>query len=624
MSDIQKKLFENFPPQNKKEWKDLIIRDLNGGDYDKKMVWHSVDGIATDPFYTAEDLENLKFMASVPTAHPFVRGNKTENNNWEICQWIDASDVKYANSKALEYISKGVQGIEFQLDFMNDQEEFNSLLKGIDLYKVSLHFMGAHSYSILLELMKTYCSENQIDTTKIKGSFNFDSFAYYLLNGEYYNSCKDNFNELKCLFAETSATFPNYKVLTINGHHFHNAGGSIIQELAFTLSSAHEYLVQMLEMNLKAEDVLPFIRFSFATGSSYFPEIAKIRAARMLWGHIAEHYVPGNEHLAQVQIHSVSSVWNKTIFDSYNNMLRSTTETMSAILGGSNSINVLPFDFTWQHSDNFSERIARNIQHILKDESYLDKVIDPSAGSYYIENLTASIANHAWKLFIETEQQGGFMKAMETRFVAGSIETTATERYNLIASRKTNILGVNLYPNLNERMADKITSPMPRQFEKNALKLFRGAQAFEEMRLATGNYVVNGGVKPKVYLAQYGKLSMRIARAQFITNFFGIVGFEIIEGPPINNIQWTVNQIKEHKADIVAICSADDDYGDLAPELAEAVKEMDKEIIVVIAGNPLEHIETLKASGVDDFIHVKTNALESLRNYQRKMGIQLV
>jgi len=302
-------------------------------------------------------------------------------------------------------------------------------------------------------------------------------------------------------------------------------------------------------------------------------------------------------------------------------MLRTTTETMSAILGGSNSINTLPYDITYRPSEGLSDRVARNIQHILKEESYLDKVIDPAAGSYYIENLTASIAHHAWELFQQIEQQGGFIKAMENRFVFDAITKTATERYNLIASRRTTVLGVNQYPNRKESMVEKITNPLPKHRPEKALKLFRGAQAFEELRLATGNYVKNGGVRPKVYLAQYGNLSMRITRAQFITNFFAIAGFEIVEGPSINNIEWTVNQIKEQKPDIVAICSSDDDYGDVAPELAKAIKQLESDITVIIAGNPAEHIETLKTAGVDDFIHVKTNALASLQSYQEKLGV---
>ncbi len=624
MIEQNKKLFQEFPAIPKNKWKDLIISDLKGGDYNKKMVWHTQDGIQIEPFYTSEDFENFNFLNASPGSFPFLRGNKTDSNQWDICQTVDASDVAAANAKARDFIAKGVTGIEFQLDFLNDQEELSKLLEGLDLLHIKLHFTCSHSYSILIELLKEYCKLSGIDATRIRGSFNFDSFSYYLINGEYYNSCDDNLNELHCLFKDVSASFPLMKLVTINGQHFHNAGSTVVQELGFSLSSAHEYLVKMLEKGLHPEEILPFIRFSFATGSSYFPEIAKIRAARILWGLIAGQYAPEHPEYANVEIHSVSSLWNKTTFDSYTNILRTTTETMSAVIGGSNSINTLPFDITWKPSDQFSERVARNIQHILRDESYLDKVIDSAGGSYYIENLTVEIAQHAWELFLKVEDSGGFIKSLESGFVKESIEETAQKRYHLIASRKTGILGVNLYPNLNERMADKISVPPPKPRSEKGMKIQRGATAFEELRLSTGNYIVNGGIRPKVYLAQYGKLAMRIARAQFITNFFGIVGYEIIDGPPINNVEWTVNQIKGLQTDIVAICSSDDEYGDIAPDLAKAVKQADKDILVIIAGNPTEYIDMLKASGVDDFIHVKINALESLREYQLKLGIPLV
>jgi methylmalonyl-CoA mutase len=317
-------------------------------------------------------------------------------------------------------------------------------------------------------------------------------------------------------------------------------------------------------------------------------------------------------------------LWNKTIFDSHNNILRSTTEAMSAVLGGANSINVLPYDVSYTISDDLAPRIARNIQHILKEESHFDKVIDPSSGSFYIENLTLSIAQATWDLFMKIENQGGFIKSMQNRFVFDEIEKTAQKRDMLIASRKTSIVGVNKYPNLGEIMVDKITNHIPKHRPDKALKLYRGAQAFEEIRLTTGNYVKNGGLKPKVYIAQYGNLAMRIARIQFVANFFGIAGFEIIEAPLINNIQWTVNDILKNKVDIVAICSSDDEYGDLAPDLVKEIKKLEQDISVVIAGNPLQYIDVLKNVGVDDFIHIKTNALETLKQYQQKLGIKLL
>lgn len=616
------KLLSEFPPVSKQEWKDLIIQELKGGDYDKKMKWFTPDGFVVDPFFTEEDLEKILFHDAAPNTYPYVRGNKDQLNDWEICQLIVVDDPKTANAKAIECINGGVTGIIFHFQNHIQSSDIEILLSGIQLQNISVHFAGAHSYSILLEILKEYRKNHNIQS--FKGSFNFDSFAYYLTHGEYYNSCSDNLNELKYLLIEAGKHLPEFHIININGQIFANAGSTVTQELAYSLSAAHEYLVHMLEGGLKPDEILPRLKFTFAIGSSYFLEIAKLRAARMIWAKITEPYVQGNKELCNTTIHSVSSKENKAIFDSYNNILRTTTETMSAIIGGSNSILTIPFDDTWQPSNSFSERIARNIQHILKEESHFNKVIDPASGSYYIEELTALVAEKSWELFLEIEEKGGFISAMEQGFIKEAIEKTATEKYNQIAARKKNILGVNLYPNLNERMADKILNPMPVSTNGKSLQPFRGAQAFEEIRLATGNYIVNGGIRPKVYLAQYGNLSMRIARAQFITNFFGIAGFEIIDDTPINNIEWTVNRILEHKADIVAICSSDDEYADLAPELASAIKKADKDIIVVIAGNPTNIADMLVTAGVDDFIHIKTNALESLKNYQKRLGIQLV
>lgn len=622
MSEQTNKLFSEFPRVGAKEWKDLIISDLKGGDYNKKMLWKPIDGYEVEPFYTQEQVETFEFMQTMPDDFPFVRGNKSDGNDWVICQTVDASDIKAANIKALEFVKNGVQGIEFQLDFLSTEKELETLLKGLPLNEISMHFKGSHSYSVLIELLKSYCKKHQIDCANLKGSFNFDSFSYRLLNGDYYNSFEDNMSELKCLLETVSNSLPNFKVVTINGQNFHNAGSTLVQELGFTLSLAHEYLVQMLEKGLNAEQVLPYLRISFGIGSSYFPEIAKIRAARLLWSQIVKEYA--SLDLAKIEIHSETSTWNKTIFDYNNNILRSTTEAMSAILGGSDSVNTLPFDSIFKKSDNFSERISRNIQHIIKEEAYFNKVADPAAGSYYIETLTASIAEHAWKLFVEIEEKGGFKSIVESGLIFEEIEKVSQKKDLNISTRKTTILGVNQYPNLGEIMIDKLENPVEPAKSKTVLKLYRGSQAFEELRFATSNYVMNGGVRPKVYLAQFGNLAMRKARAQFITNFFGIIAFEIIDAEPVNNVDWTVKHILESKADIVVFCSSDDEYSTIAPEITKMLKEEDSEISVVVAGNPMEFSDVLIKAGVDEFINVKTNTFECLKKYQEKMGIKLV
>lgn len=619
MSASKNKLFSEFSPSTAQEWKDLIVNDLKGGDYNKKMLWKTNDGIEIEPFYTLSNIEQLEYLNSNINEYPFVRGNKSTENDWTICQTVEVKDLKEANLKAHNYLKNGVQGIEFKLDFLSSYEELEILLSNLPLTEMYLHFKGSHSYSILFDLLKTYCNNNKIETSLLKGSFNFDPFSYYLLHGEFYNSFEDNMNELFYLLKNVNTYFPKVKVVNVNGNIFSNAGSTITQELAYTLSIAHEYLLQMLEKGLKVEQILPHFRLTFGVGSSYFPEIAKIRTARLLWSQIAKEYA--SPELSKIEIHSETSMWNKTIFDYNNNILRLTTEAMSAILGGCDSLNTLPFDSTFQQSDNLSERVSRNIQHIIKEEAYFNKVADPAAGSYYIETLTLNLAQNAWNLFVEIEDKGGFRKLLETNFIFDEIQKVAKIKDANIANRKTTILGVNQYPNLKDLMVDKIEKPCLSIKNGKKLKLYRGAEAFEELRLATSNYVVNGGVCPKVYLAQYGNLSMRKARAQFITNFFGIIGFEIIDADPIHNFEWTVNDIIETKSDIIVFCSSDDEYNSVAPEITKMLKDIDKELIVIIAGNPVEHSEILFKAGVDEFINLKTNALECLTKYQEKLGI---
>ena len=414
--------FGEFTPSTKQDWKELVIKDLKGADFNEKMLWNSIDGFIAEPFYTLEDIKNLNHLKANPAEFPFVRGNKSDSNSWQICQKVIVKKIKDANKTAVNAVSKGADGIEFVLAVLLNEDDFSNLLKNIALEKIYLHFSGSHAYSVLLQLLEKEAKKRNIDTNNIKGSLNFDSFSYYLLNGNYYNSFEDNMNELQCLLKIANEQFKNFHILTVNGHHFHNAGASIVQELAFTLSSANDYIYNMLEKGMSLEDILPRIRFSFATGSSYFPEIAKIRAARMLWSEIVKQYNPANAQLCKVNIHSTTSLLNKTACEPYNNVLRGTTETMSAVLGGVDSFTVNPHDFTYKDTDSFSERIARNIQLILKEEAYFDKVVDPAAGSYYIENLTVSIASNAWKLFLKIEKMGGFVKAMELLFIKQEIE----------------------------------------------------------------------------------------------------------------------------------------------------------------------------------------------------------
>ena len=252
----------------------------------------------------------------------------------------------------------------------------------------------------------------------------------------------------------------------------------------------------------------------------------------------------------------------------------------------------------------------------------MDKIVDPAAGSYYIENLTDSIAQHAWQLFVTVEEKGGFCKAIREGYVQDEVERIAKQRDKDIATRKTTILGTNQYPNLLEKMDDKVSQEKhgcccckAEGTEIRTLHTYRGAEPFEALRLATER----SGKRPRVFLLTYGNLAMRKARSGFATNFFGVAGYEIVDNAGFKSAEEGVKAALDAKADIVVLCSSDDEYAEITEAACKGLKGKVKSI--VLAGYPKEMVDTYKGYGVDEFIHVKTNALECLTAFQKLMGI---
>lgn len=612
-------LFTEFPPITTKEWEDKINTDLKGADYDKKLVWKTTEGFNVKPYYRTEDLEQLEYLNTPPGQFPFVRGNNT-NNNWKVRQDIDERKPDLANKIAVDAISRGAEAIGFNAKEIEYAEEMKSLLEGINLSKTAIHFTSAPSYSVICNLLTEEVRRQAINPSEVNGSFNFDSLSYFLLYGKFYASQDNNFEEAANLVKAAKESLPSVKAITVNGQYFHNAGASIIQELAFSLASANEYLAQLTNKGIQIDDLSPRMQFVFAIGSNYFMEIAKLRAARILWAKIVEQYQPKHEASMKMSIHAVTSTWNKTVFDPHVNMLRTTTEAMSAAIGGCESMTVNPFDITYKKADAFSERIARNTQLILKSESYLDKIVDPSAGSYYIETLTDSIVDATWKMFLDIEEKGGFIKAAESGYIKEEIGNTCQKRDMDIAMRKHVILGVNQYPNLKENMLDNI-KPHTDLSELGGLKQYRGAQTFEALRLSTEAYEKAGHKRPSVFLFTYGNLAMRKARAGFTTNFFGCAGYTIIDNAGFKTIEDGVSAAVQSKADIVVLCSSDDEYAELGVSACTQLKSANPDIKIVVAGNPTAVVDQLKQAGVLDFIHVRSNVLDTLGKYQHLMGI---
>lgn len=604
------KLFNEFAPIPTEKWEEIINKDLKGADYEKKLVWRTNEGFKVRPYYRAENLDDLNYLDVMPAEFPYTRGTKADSNDWEIVQNVTETEPAKANEVALASIKGGATMISFTMQGVKTAQDLATLLAGLDLTKVGVQFTRPQGRAVqLTKDFIAYLEANHIDKAVVKGGIAYDGISCCLRHGKFPTSEKaamDTAIELVNLTAD----MPNFKVVNVRGIQMHNGGATIVQELGYTLGIANEYLAYATSNGLTVEQMAKKMEVTLSIASNYFMEIAKLRAFRLLWATMVSQYQPKCDCACKVRINSVASSWNKTLYDPYVNMLRTTTEGMAASLGGADTIALQPFDVAFKHDDDFSRRISRNVQIILKEESYFNKVVDPAAGSYYIENLTDSLAEHAWKQFQEVEAQGGIIKLILSGKVKKAIEESCNKRNMDIATRKYILLGTNQYPNINETMLDKVEEQPEEKVE--GLQPYRGAMAFEQLRLATERHAKQSG-RPKVFLLKIGNLAMRQARAGFTSNFFGCAGYEIIENAGFATVEEGIEAAKAVKADIVVVCSSDEEYATFGVEAAKAAKAAG--FIFIVAGNPTESIDALKEAGADDFIHVRTNVLECLKKY---------
>ena len=399
-------LFSDFSPISTKEWMDRITTDLKGADFEKKLVWRTNEGFKVQPFYRSEDLEPLSYLESQPGEFPYVRGNKTNNNAWFVRQDMVVTDVKVTNEKALDILNKGIDslGFKFEDEAIITEANLEVLLKNIVAEIVEINVETKHGNKKLVEALEAALKKANRDLAKVQGSINYDPIGNLTISGKVCSSVEKAFDYAKEI-VEAGKNLPEFKTVAVNGRHFSNAGANVVQELAFALSMGNEYMTQLTERGLSSNEVAGNLKFNMGVSGNYFMEIAKLRAGRLLWAKIVEAYQPTGKEVCKMHVHSETTNWNKTIFDPNVNMLRTQTEAMSASIGGTQSLTVQPYDTLYKNSDDISERIARNQQLLLKEESHFEKIVDPAGGSYYIESLTDSIANEAWKLFVEIEEK---------------------------------------------------------------------------------------------------------------------------------------------------------------------------------------------------------------------------
>jgi len=620
MSNNREKLFTEFKAPTRQEWMDKIQVDLKGADFNKRLVWRTNEGFNVQPFYLQEDVQKLKTPDALPGEFPYVRGNKKKDNSWYVRQDIDATDAKEANAKALDLLYKGIDSLGFNIPGNCVSREFiDTLLEGIVCDVIELNFNTCKRHTLeLAQVLDAYFTEHGYDKEKIVGSLDWDPMEKIVMRGHDVTQILQFAQSI----VEALKDYPHFRCITVNAASLNNAGAYIVQELGYALAWGNEYLCQLVNAGIDADLAASKIKFNLGVSENFFMEMAKFRAARLLWADIVKQYEPKNEASCMMCVNATTSEYNMTLFDSYVNLLRSQTETMSAALAGVHSIVVTPFDAAYETPNDFSERIARNQQLLLKEESHFDKVVDPGAGSYFIEELTSSLAIEGWKIFLSIEEKGGFLEAIKAGLVQDDINATNVKRHEAAAKRKEFILGTNQFPNFTEKSDGKRAiepscscgSGHSHKAAFKAIESSRLAADFEALRIQ----VEQSSHVPVAFMLTIGNLAMRQARAQFSCNFLACAGYKVIDNLGFKTVEEGVDAALAAGADIVVLCSSDDEYAEYA---IPAFKYLDNRAMFVVAGAPA-CMEELKAAGIENFIHVRCNVLETLRLYNDKLGIK--
>jgi methylmalonyl-CoA mutase len=471
-------LKKDFAVSSFEDWKNQVEKDLKGESFEKKLVTKTYEEINLQPLYTLNDIKDLSQINNFPGFQNYLRGSNVSgytSRSWEIAQEYDQALPEDLNEALRSDLNRGLNSINIVLDnptqlgidadqskagevgkdglSISGVRKMQVLFKDIDLTNQPINISGGFSALPITLLLTAYATEARTSLMNIKGSITSDPYEYLIAKGDLPISLNQIFDEMKLATELMIKSNSPIKTIGVSGLQFNNAGSNAVHELAFTIATAVEYLNEMIDRGLKTDDVARRIKFTFGVGSFYFMEVAKLRAARLLWSKILEAYSVKEEN-QKIFIHGKTSQFNQTYFDPFVNSLRTTTEAFSGIVGGVDSIQTNAYDESFNDSDDFSRRLARNTQIILKEESHLDQVIDPAGGSYFVEKLTDDIANASWKLFQTIEEKGGMLKAIQSGFIQDEITKVAETKKKDFAKRKSVLVGTNMYANPKEEMLE--------------------------------------------------------------------------------------------------------------------------------------------------------------------------
>jgi len=698
--------FNEFPPTPYEEWRKAIDKILKGAPFEKRLITKTYEEIDLQPMYRQEDIEGLPHLDGLPGFTPYLRGATPmgyATTSWDVAQEMPYSTPAAFNAALKADLERGQNAVNIVLDRPTlagvdaDQAEADDVgkgglsissvadlaaaLEGVDLEKTPIYIQASTSALTFTALLAGLLKQQGKSLAKVRGAIGMDPLGQLARDGRLPRDLDGIYEVMAQLATWAKSNAPQLRTITVQGHPYHNGGASATQELAFALATAVDYLRALQARGLSIDDAAPRFRFALSIGSNFFMEIARLRAARVLWAKIVQAF-GGNAESQKMRLHARTSAWNQTVYDPHVNLLRATTEAFSGAVGGCDSLHISPFDELLRVPDEFARRVARNTHTVLREESHVTKTVDPAGGSWYVENLTDAVARKTWGIFQEVEKQGGMAKALEAGWPQNQVADTASKRAANIAKRKDIFVGTNMYPNMKEsRIEPAPVDAWAVQNERkealkavrakasgnkqaaldtlakggantvesaisaaaagatlgeiaqaartnakpgptiNSIRAERGAQAFERLRQVTESFAAHTGQPPQVFLATMGPLTQHKGRADFATAFLGVGGFETIYPSGFDTPDAAAEAALASNAKAVVICSTDATYPDIVPTLAQTLKKANPDVTVLLAGYPAEHVEAFKAAGVDDFIHLAANCQSLLTTLQKKMGV---
>ncbi|MFJ5715618.1 methylmalonyl-CoA mutase family protein [Neobacillus sp. NPDC093127] len=607
MGSLEKIKNQSFALMTRHEWEAKAEVSLKGKTVESLQTT-TYENIVLKPLYTRQ---NEQPLPEFPGGSDFRRGIFPlgyRTNEWKAAQRITYQTTEDLKEKLQQSFEKGQSAISFEVKqvlFEAEESLVNLLGKSYQQYPFAINTKDLQT--AFLAAIAELDNHDQIS-----GYIGSDPLAIFAeagqISDEFFNNWVKNIQQ-------SNKKFPNLRTILIDTVPYHKGGANAVQELGIAIAAGVYYLEKLQEKGIELEEILTKMIFQFAIGSNYFMEIAKLRAARVLWNRITELY-GAKEEIRGMVIAAETSSFTKTVHDPHVNLLRGGNEAFAAVIGGVQYLHVSPFDELTGASP-FSERIARNIQLLLKEEAHLKKVIDPAGGSWYVEALTNQLAEKAWEFFQQIDAQGGSLEVLKSSWLQKEITAAYDKKNSDIQTRKQSIVGTNVYANLAEIVPRKPLlneKPYFADGEKiEAITERRLAEPYEELRRKAKGIEEKLAAKPSVGLICLGELKQHKARLDFMKGFFAPGGVIAVESNPILSLEEAKQFISDLQSKYVCICGTNQQYETIGHEILAALKAEFPERFFYLAGLPEKENQSHWINeGIKQFIHLKSNCYETL------------